>query len=49
MVRKTVMVALPQTGSDPNAMAMWGRTRSVAFRDRTKYTRKEKHKSRFGW
>lgn len=30
---------------DLNAMAMWGRCRSQTFRDRTKYTRKEKHKA----
>lgn len=29
---------------DPNAKAMWGRTRSQIFRDKTKYTRKIKYK-----
>lgn len=29
---------------DPNAKAMWGRCRNQIFRDRTKYTRKVKHK-----
>lgn len=31
---------------DPNAKAMWGRTRSSTFKDKTKYTRKAKHKQR---
>ena len=30
---------------DPNAKAMWGKTKAVTFRDKTKYTRKVKHKS----
>lgn len=34
------------TVSDPNAKAMWGRTRSQTFRDRTKYTRKQKYKNK---
>lgn len=29
---------------DPNAKAMWGRCRHQVFRDKTKYTRKTKHK-----
>jgi len=29
---------------DPNAKAMWGRTKSATFKDKTKYTRKIKHK-----
>ena len=32
---------------DPNAKAMWGRCRSQVFRDRTKYTRKVKHKNNY--
>lgn len=31
---------------DPNAKAMWGRCRSQTFKDKTKYTRKRKHKGR---
>lgn len=31
---------------DPNAKAMWGKTKSQTFRDRSKYTRKKKHKNR---
>lgn len=27
--------------SDPNAKAMWGRTRAQTFRDKTKYNRKD--------
>lgn len=27
---------------DPNAKAMWGRTRSQTFKDKTKYNRKNK-------
>ena len=30
---------------DPNAQAMWGRCRSQTFKDKTKYTRKVKHKN----
>lgn len=33
------------TLKDPNAKAMWGRTRSTTFKDKTKYTRKVKHKN----
>lgn len=29
---------------DPNAKAMWGRCRNQVFKDKTKYTRKIKHK-----
>ena len=29
---------------DPNARAMWGRCRNQEFKDKTKYTRKSKHK-----
>lgn len=29
---------------DPNAKAMWGRTRSQTFKDKTKYSRKNKYK-----
>lgn len=31
---------------DPNAQAMWGRTKTQKFRDKTKYTRKKKHKGK---
>jgi len=31
---------------DPNAKAMWGKTKSVTFKDKTKYTRKRKHKNK---
>jgi len=30
---------------DPNAKAMWGKTKSQTFKDKTKYSRKKKHKS----
>lgn len=33
---------------DPNAKAMWGRCRSQTFVDKTKYTRKVKHKNQEG-
>ena len=29
---------------DPNAEAMWGRCRNQVFKNKTKYTRKIKHK-----
>ena len=29
---------------DPNAKAMWGRCRNQVFKNKTKYTRKIKHK-----
>ena len=29
---------------DPNAKAMWGRCRHQVFKDKTKYTRKTKHR-----
>ena len=29
---------------DPNAKAMWGRCRTQVFKNKTKYTRKIKHK-----
>lgn len=32
---------------DPNAKAMWGKARVVTFRDKTKYTRKVKHKKSY--
>jgi len=35
------------TVGDPNAKAMWGRCRSQVYRDKTKYTRKRKHKKDF--
>lgn len=38
--RNTGMVKV----GDPNAKAMWGRCRSQVFRDKTKYSRKTKHK-----
>lgn len=31
---------------DPNAQAMWGRCRAQTFKDKTKYSRKDKHKGR---
>lgn len=32
---------------DLNAKAMWGRTKAQTFRDKTKYTRKDKHKNNY--
>ena len=32
---------------DINAKTMWGKVKNVVFRDRTKYTRKIKHKKNF--
>lgn len=29
---------------DPNAKAMWGKVKAQTFKDKTKYTRKQKHK-----
>lgn len=29
---------------DPNAKEIWKRKKNIVFRDRTKYSRKEKHK-----
>jgi len=31
---------------DPNAKAMWGRVKSSTYKDKTKYTRKKKHKNK---
>lgn len=31
---------------DPNAKAMWGRVKAVTYKDKTKYTRKKKHKNK---
>jgi hypothetical protein len=33
--------------SDPNAKAMWGRTKAQVFVDKTKYNRKIKHKEKY--
>ena len=46
MKRKVLKMEEHITVRDENAKLMWGRCRSVTFRDKTKYNRKIKYKGR---